>query len=412
MQKIIKKPELLAPAGDIEKLAVACRYGADAVYLGGQQYSLRAGAKNFDNAQMAECVTYAHDHGKKVYVATNIFAHNRDFDDMPSFLKMLEELSVDGVIVSDAGVLHMVQRYAPGLNIHISTQANTTNYYAAGFWHKMGAGRVILARELSLREIREVHDNTPGLEVEVFVHGAMCIAYSGRCLLSHTLTGRCANMGACAQPCRWKYHLMEETRPGEYMPVCEDKRGTYIYNAKDLCMIEHIPSLVDTGAVSFKIEGRMKSPYYVGTVVKAYRQAIDDYFDDPDLYKGRVAYYLEEIQKCSHRAYSTGFYFEDDKSTQQMDDASAYIRTYDFVGMILKYDHSRGMALVEQRNKMQLGDEIEILRAKGENIALRLTVMCDEEGSPIESAPHPQQRIWVCMPYVEHYDMLRRRVTT
>ena len=408
----MKKPELLAPVGDLEKLEVACRYGADAVYLGGLQYSLRAGAKNFDNEQMVKSIKYAHNHGKKVYVAANIFAHNSDFEGMPEFLQILQELEVDGIIVSDAGVFSMVKKYAKGLSIHISTQANTTNYHAARFWHEMGAGRVILARELSLGEVREVYENMPaGFEVEVFVHGAMCVAYSGRCLLSQVLTGRSANKGACAQPCRWKYHLMEETRPGEYMPVSENEQGSYIYSAKDLCMIEHIPELVATGAASFKIEGRMKSPYYVATVVKAYREAIDDYFDDPALYKTRIPYYLEEIKKCSHRAYSTGFYFKDGKEAHQMEEAGAYIRTYDFVGMVLEYDSNRKMALVEQRNKMLLGDEVEIFRAKGKTTALKLSCICDEKGLSVTSAPHPQQRIWVAMPPVERYDMLRKAVT-
>ena len=330
-----KKMELLAPAGDLEKLKIAVLYGADAVYIGGEAYGLRAKAKNFDIDTMAEGVKFAHDHGVKVYVTANIFAHNPDFEGMADYFKAVEAIGVDALIISDLGVFSVAKEAVPNMEIHVSTQANNTNYKSAQMWYKLGAQRVVVARELSMKEIRQIRDSIPeDMEIEAFVHGAMCISYSGRCLLSNYLAGRDANKGACAHPCRWKYHLVEETRPGEYMPIEENERGTYIYNSKDLCMIEHIPDIARAGIYSLKIEGRMKTPFYVGTVVKAYRQAIDDYFADPKLYEERLPYYLAEVSKASHRDYTTAFYYGKPDGNQQVYTNNSYIREYDFIGMV------------------------------------------------------------------------------
>ena len=407
------KPELLAPAGDLEKLKIAVLYGADAVYIGGEAYSLRAKAKNFDHETMAEGIRFAHEHGAKVYVTANIFAHNADFEGMAEYFKEIYELGADAVLISDLGVFAVAREAAPDLEIHVSTQANNTNYQSARMWYRLGARRVVVARELSLREIREIRENIPeDMEIEAFVHGAMCISYSGRCLLSNYLSGRDSNKGACAHPCRWKYHLVEETRPGEYMPVEEDERGTYIYNSKDLCMIDHIPDLIDAGVVSQKIEGRMKTPFYVGNVIKAYRRAIDDYFQDPELYEKNREYYLEEVSKASHRDYTTAFYYGKPDGNQQVYTNNSYIRPFDFIGVVMEDSNEDGYAWIEQRNKFSVGEEIEVMPAKGESFSMTVTEIWNEEGEAAESAPHPQQRLRVKFTQPVHaFDMMRKFIS-
>jgi len=410
---IDKKIELLAPAGDYEKLVIAVLYGADAVYIGGEEYSLRAKAKNFDIETMKKGIEFAHAHGVKVYVTANIYAHNEDFKGMAEYFKKVYEIGADALLISDLGVFSVAKEAVPDMEIHVSTQANNTNYMSARMWYNLGARRVVSARELSLEEIKEVRRNIPeDMEIETFVHGAMCISYSGRCLLSNYLTGRDANHGECAHPCRWKYHLVEETRPGEYMPVVENERGTYIYNSKDLCMIEYIPQLIDAGIQSLKIEGRMKTPFYVGTVIKAYREAIDDYLEDPAKYESRKAYYLEEISKASHRDYTTGFYFGKPSDKDQVYTNNTYIRDYDFVGMVYEdYDEESGCALIMQRNKFEVGDELEIFPAKGPSQKITITEMWDENGVSVPSAPHPMQILKVKLPYpVKKYDMIRKEI--
>ncbi len=407
----IKKPELLAPAGDLEKLKIAVLYGADAVYIGGEFYGLRAKAKNFDIPTMKEGIEFAHSHGAKVYVTANIFAHNEDFNGMADYFRTIYEIGADAVLVSDPGVYMTLKEAAPDMELHISTQANNTNYKTAEFWNKLGAKRIVGARELSMKEIKEIKRHMPqGMEMETFVHGAMCISYSGRCLLSNYLSGRDANKGACSHPCRWKYYLTEETRPGEYMPIEENERGTYIFNSKDLCMLGYIPELLDAGVDSLKIEGRMKTPYYVGTVVKAYRQAIDDYFENPEYYKKRIDYYISEASKVSHRDFTTGFYFGKPGHNDQVYTSNTYIRDYDFVGMVMEdWDENTGCAMVMQRNKFEVGDKIEILPVKGDSIEITVEQMWDEDGLPITSAPHPQQmlKLKTDIP-LRKYDMLRK----
>ncbi|MCD8216162.1 MAG: U32 family peptidase [Clostridiales bacterium] len=388
----MKKPELLAPAGDLERLKTVINYGADAVYMGGESYGLRAKAKNFTLEEMKEGVSYAHKRGVKVYITANIFAHNGDLEGMGKYFKELEEMGVDGVLVSDPGVFSLVREAAPALPVHISTQANNTNYRTAEFWKSLGAKRIVAARELSVREIKEITSKTD-IEVEAFVHGAMCISYSGRCLLSAYFTGRDANKGACTHPCRWKYYITEETRPGEYMPINEDGRGTYIFNSKDLCMIEHIPELVESGIVSFKLEGRIKTAYYGAVVVKAYREAIDDYFRDKALYERKKEYYLEELKKASYRGFTTGFYFGKPDKESQIYINSAYIKNYDFIGVVREYEAESGIALIEQRNKFSVGDKVEFLRAGAENFSLKIDKIVDLEGNERESAPHAQELV-------------------
>lgn len=409
--KKYKKPELLAPAGDLEKLKIAVIYGADAVYIGGQSFGLRAKAKNFDHDSMKEGIEFAHAHGVKVYVTANIYAHNEDFAGMKEFFLEVEELGADALIISDPGIFSVARRTVPNMEIHISTQANNTNYMSAMFWKDLGASRVVVARELSLSEINEIFKNVVDIEIEAFVHGAMCISYSGRCLLSNYMTERDANRGGCSQACRWKYHLVEENRPGEYLPVYEDDRGTYIFNSKDLCMITNIGDLVESGISSFKIEGRMKTPYYVGTVVKAYREAIDDYFEDTDLYESKKQFYFDEVQKNSHRHFSTGFYYGKTDETNQVYESSSYIRMFDFVGIVLEYDTDTGFVTVEQRNKFSVGDTIEFFLAKGENFSLQILEMYSENNEQILEAPHPQQiiKLKVDRP-LNKFDMLRKQI--
>lgn len=408
-----KKIELLAPAGDYEKLVIAVLYGADAVYIGGEEYGLRAKAKNFDLETMKKGIEFAHSHGVKVYVTANIYAHNDDFYGMAEYFKKVYEIGADALLISDLGVFSVAKEAVPDMEIHVSTQANNTNYMSAKMWYSLGAKRVVAARELSLKEIKELRENIPSdMEIETFVHGAMCISYSGRCLLSNYLTGRDANHGECAHPCRWKYYLVEETRPGEYMPVNENERGTYIYNSKDLCMIDHIPELIEAGVQSMKIEGRMKTPFYVGTVVKAYREAIDAYMRSPEEYEKNKQYYIDEVSKASHRDFTTGFYFGKPGGNEQVYTNNSYIRDYDFVGMVEEdYDENTGCALIMQRNKFEVGDELEILPAKGPAQKIKITEMWNEDGVPVDSAPHPKQILKVKLPVsVKKYDMLRKEI--
>ncbi|HZK12285.1 MAG TPA: peptidase U32 family protein, partial [Atribacterota bacterium] len=348
----MKRPELLAPAGNLEKLKIAIIYGADAVYLGGENFGLRAGAKNFNLEQLTEGIKFAHDRGKRIYLTLNIIPHNEDLVGLPEYVVKLKELGLDAVIISDPGILKIVKNIIPEMEIHLSTQANTTNYAAVNFWYEQGIRRVILARELSLEEIEEIIiKSPPDMKIETFVHGAMCISYSGRCLLSNYMVTRDANRGDCAHSCRWRYYLLEETRPGEYFPVYEDKKGTYIFNSKDLCMIEHLPSLIKAGISAFKIEGRMKSSYYVATVVKAYRDLIDSYLLKPDEYFYDEKW-LDEIKKVSYRYFTTGFYFTKPGGEEQRYDSSAYIQTYNFAGLILDYDTENQIAIIEQKNRI------------------------------------------------------------
>lgn len=408
---MLKRPELLAPAGNLEKLKVAFAYGADAVYMGGKQFGLRAFAGNFDNDEMRTAVEYAHSIGKKIYITMNIFAHNDDFKGMQEYMEFLSEIEVDAVILSDPGVLFLARKIMPNIPIHLSTQANNTNWYSANFWHEQGVKRIILARELSLKEITEIRKNTPDtLELEAFVHGAMCISYSGRCLLSNVFTGRDANRGECAHPCRWKYHIVEDKRPGEYYPIFEDERGTYIMNSKDLCMIEHVPELVNAGIDGFKIEGRMKSSYYVATVVQAYRKEIDAYFANPDSYTVDHNS-LNEIKKASHRPFTTGFYFRKPTAQDHQYSDSHYIREYDFVGMVRGYDKDNGLVEVEQRNPFGVGDCLEIIIPGEDYIKYKVNTLLDENKEPILRAPHPQQTIYLPMDReIKPFSMLRRKV--
>ena len=405
-----RKIELLAPAGDLEKLKIAVLYGADAVYLGGTSFGLRAKAKNFSKDEMREGVVFAHKHNAKVYVTCNIFAHNDDFRGMEEYFKFLREINVDAVLISDPGVFSVAREAVPNMDIHISTQANNTNYKTALFWQKLGAVRIVMARELSLKEIKDISDNIPkNLEIEAFVHGAMCISYSGRCLLSNYLSGRDANKGACSHPCRWKYALVEQTRPGEYMPIEEDERGTYIFNSKDLCMIEYIPELIDSGITSCILEGRFKTSFFVGTVIKAYIGFIDDYIKDPNIYYGKKEYYLDEVKKASYRGFTTGFYFGKPNQDEQIYTTSSYIRNYDFIGMVIDYDEKSGFATIEQRNKFVVGDEIEFLRGKGETFSMVVEEMYDEDGNGILEAPHPQQIIKLKVgKKLNPFDMMRK----
>lgn len=405
-----KKVELLAPAGDLEKLKIAIEYGADAVYFGGESFGLRAAAKNFTIDEIVDGVSYAHNKGRKAYLALNIFAHNEDVDALTSYLNQIRDIPIDGFIMSDPGLIDMVKTILPNMDIHLSTQANTTNYRSAEFWHKQGVKRIVLARELSLKEIRAIRNNVSNdLELEVFVHGAMCISYSGRCLLSNYMAERDANRGACAHPCRWNYYLVEEKRPGELIPVNEDERGTYFFNSKDLCMIEAIPQLIDSGVSSLKIEGRMKSIFYAAVIVGTYRKAIDAYYDYPNHYTYKTEW-LEELKKVSHRNFTTGFYFDKPESKDQNYNSSSYIREYDFLGLVTSYDNKTEMAVIEQRNKMSIGDEIEIMGPYVDGFSQKIEIMMDESDQPINSAPHAQQMIKIKMvqPVYKNY-MLRKK---
>ena len=405
----MKKPELLAPAGNMEKLKMALLYGADAVYLGGKAFGLRAFGGNFTNEELQEAVDFAHKLGKKIYVTVNIFPHNSDIAKLPVYLTFLNEIKVDAILVADLGVFTLAKEYAPDVELHISTQANNTNWAAVNAWGELGASRVVLAREMSLEEIKEIREKC-SVELEMFVHGAMCISYSGRCLMSNYLTGRDANRGSCAQPCRWNYALVEEKRPGQYFPVLEDERGTYIFNSKDMCLLPYLPDVITSGVDSLKIEGRMKSVHYAASVVKAYREAIDSYFAAPEQFEVKKEW-VEELDKVSHRAYTTGFYYGRPTEKDQIYGTSSYTQTSDFVGLVLDYDEKTGFATVEQRNNMKVGQEIEIFQPHLAGYRQILQEMYNDEGESIQVAPHPQQIVKIRMDRpVEPYGILRRDI--
>lgn len=404
-----KRPELLIPAGSLEVLKTAVIFGADAVYIGGEAFGLRAKAKNFSPEDMKAGIAFAHARGAKVYVTVNILAHNADLPEVRAYLKELKEIKPDALIIADPAVFQMAKDICPEIERHISTQANNTNYGTYCFWWGLGAKRVVSARELSLKEIREIRENIPDeMEIESFIHGAMCMSYSGRCLLSSYFTGREANRGACTHPCRWKYAVVEETRPGEYMPVYENERGTYIFNSKDLCMIEHIPEMIEAGIDSFKIEGRMKTALYVATVARTYRKAIDDYLEDPDTYRNNMPWYIDQISNCTYRQFTTGFYFGKPEEESQIYDSNTYVKEYTYLGTV--GGERDGLARIEQRNKFSVGEQIEIMKPNGENIQVTVTRITDEDGEEQESAPHPKQALYVGLSgKAEQYDILRRQ---
>lgn len=403
-----KKPEVLAPASSLEVLKTAVYYGADAVYIGGEMYGLRAKAKNFSKEDMAEGIRFAHEHGKKVYVTANITAHDRDLEGVQKYFEELKEIGPDALIISDPGVFQIATEICPEIDIHISTQANNVNYRTFRFWHKLGATRVVTARELSIREIADIDAHIPeDLEIETFVHGAMCISYSGRCLLSNYFTGRDANLGACTHPCRWKYAVMEESRPGEYLPVYENERGTFIFNSKDLCMLEHIPDLLDAGIDSFKIEGRMKTALYVATVARTYRKAIDDCLESEEKYRANMDWYHREISRCTYRQFTTGFYYGKPNEESQIYDSNTYQSDAVYLGTVYETDH-KGRARIEQRNKFCVGDVIEIMKPDGRNVACQVLQIQDDQEEKMESAPHPKQELWLTLSEAaETGDLLR-----
>lgn len=404
-----RHPELLIPASSLEVLKTAVMFGADAVYIGGEAFGLRAKAKNFSMEDMREGIAFAHEHDVKVYVTANILAHNDDLEGVREYFQELKEIKPDALIIADPAIFEIAGEICPEIERHISTQANNTNYGTFNFWHKLGATRVVTARELSLEEIREIRANIPDdLEIETFVHGAMCISYSGRCLLSNFMVGRDANRGACTHPCRWKYSIVEETRPGEVMPVFENERGTYIFNSKDLCMIEHIPELLETGIDSLKIEGRMKTALYVATVARTYRKAIDDYQKDPKLYEENMPWYLEQISNCTYRQFTTGFFFGKPDETTQIYDSNTYVKEYTYLGII--GEEKEGTYRIEQRNKFSVGEAIEVMKPNGDNIEVTVKRILTEDGEEQESAPHPKQVLYVDLGIkVDAYDILRRR---
>lgn len=413
----MKKPELLAPASSLEVLKIAVEFGADAVYIGGEAFGLRAKARNFSKEEMAEGIAYAHARGVKVYVTANILAHNYDLAGVRTYFAELKEIRPNALIISDPGVFTIAREICPEIEIHISTQANNTNYETYRFWHKLGAKRVVSARELSLRELKEIRTNIPeDMEMETFIHGAMCISYSGRCLLSNFFTGRDANHGSCTHPCRWKYAVVEETRPGEYLPVYENERGTFIFNSKDLCMIEHIPELMESGIDSFKIEGRMKAALYVATVTRTYRKAIDDYLISPETYREHLPWYREQIVTSTRRPFTTGFFFGKPDETAQVYEESTYLKDYTYLGHVEEIN-AQGLCRVEQRNKFSVGDEIEVMKPDGENLEVTVRRILDEEGNTMDAAPHARQMLWVelCadkmtdLQKLQISDILRRR---
>lgn len=414
----MRKPELLIPASSLEVLKTAVIYGADAVYIGGEAFGLRAKAKNFSMEEMAEGIRFAHERGVKVYVTANILAHNKDLAEAKRYFFQLKDLMTsdgravppDALIISDPGMFVLAKKVWPDVEVHISTQANNTNYETYLFWWKQGAKRVVSARELSLAEIKEIRERIPKeMEIESFIHGAMCISYSGRCLLSNYFTGRDANQGACTHPCRWKYSVVEETRPGEYLPVYENERGTYIFNSKDLCMIEHVPDLIDAGIDSLKIEGRMKTALYVATVARTYRKAINDYLESAEKYRANMEWYREEIAKCTYRQFTTGFYYGRPDENTQIYDSNTYNSDYIYLGIVYEKDES-GRVRIEQRNKFCVGDQIEIMKPDGRDIAVVVEKIEDEEGSALDSAPHPKQALWLTLSETaDAYDLLRTR---
>ena len=402
-------------------------FGADAVYIGGEAFGLRAKAKNFSMEEIREGIAFAHAHDVKVYITANILAHNGDLSGVRAYFEELKEIKPDALIISDPGVFMIAREVCPEIDIHISTQANNTNYGTYQFWHQLGARRVVTARELSMAELKEIREKAPAdLEMETFIHGAMCISYSGRCLLSNYFTGRDANRGACTHPCRWKYAIVEETRPGEYMPVYENERGTYIFNSKDLCMIEHIPELIDSGIDSFKIEGRMKTALYVATVARTYRKAIDDYLESPELYRKNMDWYLDQISNCTYRQFTTGFFFGKPDESAQIYDNNTYVKEYTYLGIIGECT-ADGLYRIEQRNKFSVGEQIEIMKPDGRNIPVVVRRIVDEEGQEMQSAPHPKQVLYIELAAAENgalsgaevseqdnhaaelYDILRRK---
>ena len=423
----MKHPELLIPASSLEVLKTAVMFGADAVYIGGEAFGLRAKAKNFSMEEIREGIAFAHAHDVKVYITANILAHNGDLSGVRAYFEELKEIRPDALIISDPGVFMIAREVCPEIDIHISTQANNTNYGTYQFWNQLGARRVVTARELSMAELKEIREKAPAdLEMETFIHGAMCISYSGRCLLSNYFTGRDANRGACTHPCRWKYAIVEETRPGEYMPVYENERGTYIFNSKDLCMIEHIPELIDSGIDSFKIEGRMKTALYVATVARTYRKAIDDYLESPELYRENMDWYLDQISNCTYRQFTTGFFFGKPDESAQIYDNNTYVKEYTYLGIIGECT-ADGLYRIEQRNKFSVGEQIEIMKPDGRNIPVVVRRIVDEEGQEMQSAPHPKQVLYIELAAAENgalsgadvseqdnhaaelYDILRRK---
>ena len=401
--------ELLIPASSLEVLKTAVIFGADAVYIGGEAFGLRAKAKNFSMEEMKEGIEFAHAHDVKVYVTANILAHNDDLEGVREYFEELREIKPDALIIADPGVFEIAKEVCPEIERHISTQANNTNYATYNFWYRQGASRVVSARELSLKEIKEIRERIPeDLEIETFVHGGMCISYSGRCLLRHYITGSHANQSACTHPCRWKYALVDEKRPGEYLPVYENERGTYIFNSKDLCMIEHIPELIDAGIDSFKIEGRMKTALYVATVARTYRKAIDDYQKDPELYKKNMPWYLDQISNCTYRQFTTGFFFGKPDHETQIYDNNTYIREYTYLGIVGAVEN--GLARIEQRNKFSVGETIEIMKPDGSNVEAKVLRILNEDGEEQESAPHSKQVLHVELSETPaQYDLLRRQ---
>ena len=404
----MRKTELLIPASNLEVLKTAVIFGADAVYIGGEAFGLRAKAKNFTLEDMREGIAFAHERGVKVYVTANILAHNYDLDGARKYFGELKEIKPDALIISDPGMFTLAKEVCPEIEIHISTQANNTNYLTYDFWYKMGATRVVSARELSLVEIKQIREHIPeDMEIESFIHGAMCISYSGRCLLSNYFTGRDANHGACTHPCRWKYAVVEESRPGEYLPVYENERGTYIFNSKDLCMIEHIPEIIDAGIDSLKIEGRMKTALYVATVARTYRKALDDFMESEEKYRENMEWYKAEIGKCTYRQFTTGFYFGKPDENTQIYDSNTYINEYIYLGICGEINE-KGLVRIEQRNKFSVGDVIEIMKPNGENVKTKVLAMFNEDGEVMESCPHPKQIVYLQLDkQPEVYDILR-----
>ncbi len=406
----MQKMELLAPAGNMDKLKMALLYGADAVYLGGKSFGLRAFSDNFSLEEMEDAVRYAHGLGKKVHVTVNIFPHNADLNGLPEYLTSLRDIHVDAVLIADPGIFSLARQIVPDLPVHISTQANVTNWASAKFWHDAGAKRVVMAREVSLKDVKAIHDKVP-VELEGFVHGAMCISYSGRCLLSNYFTeNRDSNRGQCVQCCRFKYNVVEEKRPGQYFPVMEDERGTYIFNSKDLCLLPYLPDLYDAGLCSLKIEGRMKSVHYVATVVKVYRQAIDAYERDPEHFRV-LPEWIEELEKISHRPYTRGFSVSRPTEADQVYSHSSNTQTHEFIGLVRSYDAERKLAWIEQRNHFKVGQTVEFLQPKGKLIRCTISRILDEDGQDLDAARHAQQVVAVPVDEpLEAYSMMRREM--
>ena len=405
----MKKPELLVPAGGLDVLKEAVIYGADAVYIGGEAFGLRANAKNASFSELSEGIRFAHDRNVKVYVTTNILAHNEDIKEAEGYFEGLRDVKPDALIISDPGMFTIAKRVLPETELHISTQANNCNYETFRFWHDLGAKRVVAARELSLSELKEIREKIPAdMEIETFVHGAMCISYSGRCLLSNFMTGRDANHGACTHPCRWKYSIVEETRPGEYMPVYEDERGTFLFNSKDLCMVDRLPDLFATGVDSLKIEGRMKTALYVATVARTYRKAIDDWFSDPGLYEKNLEWYRDEIGKCTNRRFTTGFFYGKPTEKDQIYDSATYVTDYIYIGTMGKTEG--GYTRFDQKNKFSVGDRLEIMKPGGDTVETTVQEITDEQGIPQESAPHAGQHLRVKFSETPaEYDIIRMK---